>query len=328
MAGNPNWSKGKKSYSTPAKKKNSTSGAGKSSASKASGIKTSKAVTKPVDKAMIGASMQRLKPIIVETGWLTRVNIIGDGIIDLENSWTEFILWMLSLIYSRNRDKFMHLMAEYNVLSEGLQVSNGYIEYPECSEIKNEIYKLSDSEYYIEFRRSGASYIQALKGLLTILKVDLKEITFDIEPLNIKVEGVNTTYNDIKQVFVTETLENILNKRRFDIDITGLTVFGYKQKVVSAPQSLMIFMTWALSSYGSVLEEAGVRQSIAGVGLTTAAKIDEYAQGFSTMKIGEYYLYCCDDTTSVLKYLGNVALHIGIAHSLIEIEYKTLELSK
>lgn len=294
--------------------------------SKASNVKVTKMEPKPVSKTMLGASFTRLRPITIESGWLTRVNIVGDGTIELKNSWTDFILTLLGLIYSNNQDKFMRVLADNNVLSDGVNINTTLIKYPEVSEVKYEVYKLNNSPYYIEFRQDGEDYIHAIKGLLRALKIDTKNISFDIEPLNITLNGVNTTYKDVEQLIITEKLTSLLNKNKLDIDITALTVFGYKQKVKSTSQALILFMTWALASYGKTLEDAGVKHSLAGVGMTTASNIDMYSEGFTTVKIGNKYLYCCEDNVSILKYLSNVALNIGISTELIEIEYKVLEL--
>ena len=220
----------------------------------------------------------------------------------------------------------MRVLADNNVLSDGVNINTTLIKYPEVSEVKYEVYKLNNSPYYIEFRQDGEDYIHAIKGLLRALKIDTKNISFDIEPLNITLNGVNTTYKDVEQLIITEKLTSLLNKNKLDIDITALTVFGYKQKVKSTSQALIMFMTWALASYGKALEDAGVKHSLAWVGMTTASNIDMYSEGFTTVKIGNKYLYCCEDNVSILKYLSNVALNIGISTELIEIEYKILEL--
>lgn len=295
--------------------------------SKSSNVKVYKTEAKPVSKSMLGVSFSRLKPITIETGWLTRVSIVGDGIIDLNNSWEDFILTLLGLIYSEHPDKFMGILADNRVLSDGLNTNTKLINYPESANIKYEVYKLTNSPYYIEFRQDGIAYIQAIKGLLEALKINIKDISFDIEPLNIQVDGVNTTYKDIKQSTINETLASVIRKNNTDIDIISIKIFGYKQKVKSTQQALLMFMTWAEASYGTTLEKAGVDNSTPCVGMTTASHIDEYSDGFATAKIGSKYLYYCTDNSSILRYIGIVATSIGISPELIEVEYRQLELT-
>lgn len=286
-----------------------------------------------VSSEIIGASIPMLNPVVVETGWLKSIQIVGDGKLEFNDSWAEWILLMISMVNSNYPDRLTSKLVDNNVLSDGVNIMTELVEYPLSDEVEYKTYKLPNSIYYVEIRNDGEAIIKAIKGLLAILAIPMKDVTVDIVPLNIKINGINTAYKDAKRIAKKDTLYDIIRKYHADqirtnaINISAITVFGYKQKTKGTMQALILFMTWAESSYGSTLELAGVRCSTDGVGLTTAHNIDEYGEGFTKVKIGKYYMYAANDNTTILNYIYNISIGIGLSPELIEIEYEIIELS-
>lgn len=281
-------------------------------------VKTTRAPS-PVTTNRMGVKFSRLKGITIETGKLVRLNVtLNDKPYSIEftESWIELLQLLFGMVYEKNTTKFMSILADYNVLSNGIMVHKEVVSYPNTENVKYELYKLKNSPYYIEFRTTGNSYIKAIGGLLKAVGIELKNVSFDIVP--------STTEHQTQPkqtISNSSTLTELINAGKYEIRVTGLGIFGYEQPVKSTIQALIIFMTWANETYGEKLQQAGLSEAQDGVGLTTVSKIDEYGEGFTTYKLGNNYLYSCEDNYSILNYIYKVAVRLDFNTDLIIIQY-------
>lgn len=281
---------------------------------------------KPVSEEKLGIPLRKVTRIMVETGWLNKITLDKEGELDTPDSWIGFVLLLLSMTYTSHKDRFMSLLVDNGVLSDGVNLVRELIQHPTSSNIKYAIYKLGDSPYYVEFRDDGSDILKAIKGLLKINKVNPDDITFDILPMEVNVGGINTTFKDVKKSVKNETLTSLYRANNLDIKATSITLFGYKQEVKSTTQALVAFMTWAISCYGETLEKAGIKNTTVEAGLTDEKGIEQYGNNFTIAKIGKYYLFASNNNANNLRYMMAVMLGVGISPDLVSIEYTTLEL--
>lgn len=279
-----------------------------------------------IDKPLDGVLITQLTPELLASTWLTSVNIEGDGVTQLDNSWTDLILSLMGMLWQIRPQHFVRDLAKYNIVSDGVDVSRDIVKYPETSDIKYEIYKLNNvSGYYVEFRRYYTDYIAAIKGLLTALNINKSKIKFNLKPLDKK--GI-TEYSDVEQVEETTTLAELIDKNKSDFDIISISIFGNSQSVKSLQQALYIYIMWVKSVYGESVVEYGIHNSTAEVGITTPALVDKYDTRFQVFKLEDNYIYCTNNNKAILQFIEQTAISAGISPGLIEIKYRTLKLIK
>ncbi len=285
-------------------------------------------VTPSSNTSNIGVA--KLSSKIIETKWLNSVNIIGDGETKFSNSWTELILNLLGMLWEIEPQHFIRNLAKYKVISDGLNVTRDIVEYPVTSEISYEVYLLSkESGYYVEFHRDYRDYVRAIKGLLEALRIDKKSIIFNVISLSkIKdnIDKLNTSNSDVVQMEVEDTLYDLVSKRKEEINVVSISIFGNNQPVNSLNQALSIFLIWALSIYGENIIESGIKCNNTEVGITTSKMIDNYDLRFYKFRLGDNYVYSSSNTKAILKFIYDVAYSIGISPELITIKHKEFKL--
>lgn len=294
---------------------------------------------KPITQPATNIPMTAIRSQAIETGWLEQVHIKGDGDIELTDSWIEFIMLMLGTIYSTNPEIFITRLVDHKVLSDSFEVTTKPVHYPESSEVKYAIYKLTDTPYYLEIHNNSEGIIESIIGLLRTLRINPSDVTVDIKPIerkrvgeSISTEPTITSYDDIKQIETTKTLYEIMrasNQAGYglsEINISAITIFGYKQKAKSTTHAMHLFMIWSLQSYGKPLEQAAFKLSSDTIGLKNKHDIEEIIGGYEVIQLGENYIYTSGDNSSTLRFIYNIAMEVGLSPELIEITYKELKL--
>ena len=285
----------------------------------------------PVDKILKEIEFRRITAMNVETGWLDYVYIKDEGKLELKNSWDELVLLLLDMVYSRYPMKFMAVLADNCVLSNGLTVDLNVVNHPATSDESYVTYKLNNSPYYVEFMKDGEAVLKALYGLFKIVGIDWKTTKFTINPLVIDGETVVNMYTSIKQVNTTNTLHELIEKGKLNVEATSISIFGNEQKVNSTKQAMIMMFMWMEMTYSpEALKQSMIRNSNTEIGLTTAAKVENYGigSGFETHKLLGMYMYFTNYTPSMYKYMYNIAIECGISPELIELTYKELQVEK
>lgn len=273
-----------------------------------------------IDKPMQDVLITQLTPELLATTWLSSVFLKNDGVVELENSWTELILDFLGMLFERRPATFMAEISRYNIISDSVNIHREIIKYPESSEIEYELYKLNNiSGYYVEFRHDYSEYIRTIRKLLKALGIGESAIRFNIKPIELTDTG------NIAQIVSENTLSDLINQNKQTVDIVSIEIFGSEQSVKSMQQALYVFLMWAKTVYGDSTVDKAIHSNTAEVGVTTAAHIDEYDTRFKTYKLEDYYIYCSDNDRAILLFIYQTAMLIGISPDLIVIKHKILK---
>ena len=319
-------------------KTNSKSKTKNTAKSKGSGTRNSKYVPPrlnrdepPVSKILKDIDFKRVTAMNVETGWLDTVYFKDEGKLTLKNSWEELVLLMLDMVYTKYPTKFMAVLSDNYVLSGGLTVDLNVVNHPATSDESYVTYRLGSSPYYVEFLKDGEAILKALYGLFKITGIDWKTVKFTINPLIVDGETMINTYSGVRQVITVNTLQELMDKGKLDVEACAISIFGNKQEVNDTKQAMLMMFMWMQMTYSpEELKQSMIRNTNSEIGLTTAAKIEDYGlgTGFNTQRILDMHMYFTEYKPSLYKYMYNVASECGIPPALIEIEYKELKLEK
>lgn len=268
--------------------------------------------------------LSKLNGLIIDDYWLESITIAGDGTTELSGSWEELILLLFGMIYKELGGKATKLFVKNNVLSNGVNINDRFIDYSKSGEhIK--VYKLSTGQY-IELKRISSDYSSAIKGLIRAIGKKEKDVTLSIKPIGDDIRE----YSNIDSITLSiehNTLQDLLlcKDKIDDKDVVDISILGSKESVKSATQALHIISIWAESIYGPAYIQSAISSSEDEVGLTYASEVDKYDTRFTTVKFGNYYIYSSGNTQAIFRYMTNTLLKTGMAPDLIEIGYKKLK---
>ena len=279
-----------------------------------------------VDKDQIGMPFSNIGTRNIETGKPIKMSITGDGEIDLNGSWNDLIIMLLTMLYEENPSEFLNNLIKYQIMSDGLLIHNSYVKYPTIEEFRYSVYKLKGKEIYIEIRDDAGVLLNALRGIILALGFSLEDIKFDLIPIA-KLAG-NTEFTSIRRIRISRNLTDIIVERLFELNVKSISIMGYKQECRDLSQAMQLFMIWANDQYGKPFVSAAESLSNDIIGLGSASKISDLGIGYTICKIGDKYYYSTDDNMSSYIYLANLALKLNISTEEIEFEYETYQLDK
>ena len=134
-------------------------------------------------------------------GMIDSCNVIAvelnDGIINLNNSWIELILIMLSMVIETKGEKALQILAENEVTNQNFCVDKVYGKYTFDSN-QYKAYKIFDTGYYLEAIFTNESIFSAIYGLLKCINIPLDEINFVLINKKNKEEKLN--FNNLKDI--------------------------------------------------------------------------------------------------------------------------------
>ena len=311
----------------------------KATTGKSKGKRAKKINNSAVTSELSQVSLVAISPIIVETGWLQRVYIGRDDITDLDESWSELQVLLIGMVQRKYPTDYMTVLTNNTVLSDGINIRREMVYnavYDEDSTY--EVYKLPNNTY-LEVKQTYQDKLNSLKKLFKSLKIDPGEVYLDIIPIKIAEANRNNTlgltddlinYSDVERVAETISLSDINESkiRLSDINISAISIFGYRQETESSMQALIMFMVWAYESYGEPVIKAAKKKSNDVVGITDTHNVEKYLDKYKVVRFGEMYLYMVADNYTIIKFIEYIADQVGIMACLIELEYKTFKLIK
>lgn len=278
-----------------------------------------------VDKTL-NTSLDKISYEVINQGFLSSVKIKNDANVSFENSWTEFILNLLGMVWEQCPYKFMSTLVKYGVLSDGVNLSRDVSIHAPSSGIEYEIYRLSkESGYYVELRRDPEKYLEAILGLTSALGIEHKEVYLTIEPLNAKI---NNKYSEVKLVEKKENIHNLLSS---DVvysinEVNEIEIMSISQKVESLNQALYIFIIQMILMNDDKALDTIISCNLGDVGITDIKHIDEYDERFNKVELQDYYIYSTKNTREIIKFISKVAVKFNIPDNLINLKFKAISI--
>lgn len=278
-----------------------------------------------VDK-QLNTSLDRISYEVINQGFLSSVKIKNDVNVSFENSWTEFILNLLGMVWEQCPYKFMSTLVKYDVLSDGVNLSRDVSIHAPSSGIEYEIYRLSkESGYYVELRRDSEKYLEAILGLTSALGIEHKEVYLTIEPLNTKI---NNKYSEVKLVEKKENIHNLLSS---DVvysinEVNEIEIMSISQKVESLNQALYIFIIQMILMNDDKALDTIISCNLGDVGITDIKHIDEYDERFNKVELQDYYIYSTKNTREIIRFISKVAVKFNIPDNLINLKFKAISI--
>lgn len=278
-----------------------------------------------VDK-QLNTSLDKISYEVINQGFLSSVKIKNDVNVSFKNSWTEFILNLLGMVWEQCPYKFMSTLVKYGVLSDGVNLSRDVSIHAPSSGIEYEIYRLSkESGYYVELRRDSEKYLEAILGLTSALGIEHKEVYLTIEPLNAKI---NNKYSEVKLVEKKENIHNLLSS---DVvysinEVNEIEIMSISQKVESLNQALYIFIIQMILMNDDKALDTIISCNLGDVGITDIKHIDEYDERFNKVELQDYYIYSTKNTREIIKFISKVAVKFNIPDNLINLKFKAISI--
>ena len=276
-----------------------------------------------------------------------------DGLIELDGSWTEFILIMLDALISRKPDSFNHELTENKITNQWFMVDKYYGKYDFDHE-QAKVYRIYNSGYYLEAVFNDENIFFAVVGLLKSLGYSYNEVSFNIKNIAMSMND-NTEDETEKPVdlnivvldeeYETANLSNVLRKLKPGILMVGMELNGVRMKVHRIDVALKLFCEWVASVYNAnpllhtnavgrtgvcisedlyFADEADFRED-------TGSNETGDSQGkvyFEQLVSGMLYVYTDLNQKDIVEYMRNVAKAIELKKDDCIFIFKYLKQSK
>lgn len=273
----------------------------------------------------------------INTGLLVGLQVEGEDGIQIEGSWAGLIDMLINMLYDTDPDNFFNNMAEYKVLGPGLKIHSEFVKYSHSDDFEYSVFKVKDTEVYIEIRYSAETYVRAINGLLSALEIDVNNIVVDILSLN-KIIGKSKSkakvYLELHDTISIATACKIkittksmpitsLNKSKSKgIKVNGISIFASKHDCKDIIQASQLFMLWGTQLYDSDFLKAAKKESLDNIGVCSTSQLNNIGISQASVKISDgMYFYTSGDVYTTILYMCKLCDKVGILADFIELYY-------
>ena len=250
--------------------------------------------------------------------------------VELKESWIELLVWLVGCLNHKEPKNFIYNIYNSLALSDTIRITDNpnheYFEYEINAGL--EIYKIPDTEYFIEYIPNNVNLFKAYSMLFQALGCELKEVKFKLQRLD---KSNNKKSEDRKLVYIDYTINlnqaiQLENKTPL-LGATALTI--YEQTVeCNNLNHLIVLMLTTICGMDQENIDIILNNSIKDiVGVTKDSS--EYNTVFETIKIPivnseKLYFYTNGQVSKTLEYLRDVCETIEIDSDEILISYRDL----
>lgn len=172
--------------------------------------------------------------------------IIELDTIRLKSSWTEFILIMLSQLIETDKN-FKETLGKIGITNQNFYVEKIYGNYSFDKQAYT-VYKIFDTDYYLEVRANERVLFNAMVGLIIALDINPKSIKFRIINKNITKEDIvkSSISYQVENVSLEDARERIENGE----SISYIKIDDEVQKVNILEVALVAMCNFMYNTYG------------------------------------------------------------------------------
>ena len=282
-------------------------------------------------------TLANIKANTIEESWLDSV-VIDHKRIEISNSWEGFIMLLITILHDNYKSNTIKVLYDNNVFSSSISTYRNVVIHPSYDKSKYSLYKLRDLNVYIEFKVYnsedkdtefiGKDYIHCMKAMFKLLNRDIRDIEFCTVNLE-DLRAIHSKSKDIGRVTKRGSIDTLISDFKASNIIKEISLFGNSEAVDSCEQLLLKYTIWMCTAYSDEFDAIDKSKiSTAGIGICTAAELDEKYSKYKNFKIGGLYLYYVDDQYQVLQFIKRTAKALRIPLAMIQFTYSELVLKE
>ena len=250
-------------------------------------------------------------------------NAKRNSYLEIKQDWLELCIYMVGTIYSNNKDNFLSVLLEHNVMSPGFTVTTNLVEYAK-GEGHKVSYKIPSSEFYLETDLNSVSVCKAIKAMASALDLaEDREILFNIAAKDVDIQEIKLREGIAEDNYTELNLmEAMLNKNK-RLNIVGITISNELTYVGSNTECLAVFLSVMYKMYKKKLKDACEKHGITGVVGVSTDKTDSNLT-YKQVKYAKLQCYSNGDSYEMINYMNKVLMELEHPSFLVHITVREI----
>lgn len=289
----------------------------KKSKKKKSKVKVRYVKPAPISKDYLKLDVFKLKENMIETGDLKFIYTKSDKGIEIRHNWIELCLLLLGNIHINNKDKFIRILLDYNVISNDFNVTATREYYLDRTNKRD--YKIPASPFWLITTMECRAIKKAILNMCSALDI-VDSLKLDIVPKGKEVVRLLDS-GEYMAKGISEKVDNTFK-------INSISIFGTRYAVNSHEGAVMVFLEVLRAIHGNGIFREIMTCNTTGIGISDNKDIEVmhiYDLFDEEYKDKRYYLYNNDRIKDSLKFIENVIgkLEVGYVNVIIGISAKS-----
>lgn len=276
----------------------------------------------PITKKFKKMPLSRLKPNMINTGWLTGVYIETEevDVIGLSNSWEELLALLLGTIYLNHKTDFIKLLIEKKILGPDFDVTTAEIRF--ISETKSKIIDIKGTGFKIVTSMNPRLICNIIVKLASTLGLKDKQIKLDVVPIKdapttVKLK-TGTASVMTKRIDIAQAYETVNEGSK----IKSITIFNSEEKATTFVQAAKKLINWVLAMNGEDTLYKSMVCNTTLIGITAVE--DTNSSSVTKIRGTKLFIYSNGENPAIVEYMLKLVKFIGISTSLVELELKQM----
>lgn len=240
------------------------------------------------------------------------VEISGDGVTTINNSWEELLLVMLSAVIINYPTDYAHKIAEAEIASETFIIGENYGKVSFDKNRQYRAYSIPGTKLCLESLFSEKDIFQALVGLVKILKIELNNFKLNIVSKRYIEKTINFDLLDSDEKIVEiDKLGELLKK---DWVITEVEFMNQRIKLKDIGIVLWVFCKWVNDNFGEQGLKDLPKYKFVGVSKSNDKENVYYQQ----IPNSDYFVYTDRQDDSMIKFIESTIEKLSLDRSTIK----------
>lgn len=307
-------------YKKPKKGINSTSKTKKKSSKKTKAVKLKSDYK---DDSIVDIDNIELDLTQMKYGTITSCDvdkiITKDGEIEVQHSWLEVMLIMISTVMANYPDTFRDLFEQNNVTNEFVIVDNVYGKYS-FEKAQYKAYKIPNTMYYLEYIDYSGYIFNAIVGLTKCLGIAFNQIKFH---LNNKIYSDRLNFTTLEEYEEIVGLNKVTEKLKTGIHMVSVNILGEIVQAHRIDVALVAICNKLYDEYGAF--RLTTLPSNESTGIKLLEDGDELNKNIIKIRDSEIGIYCDGDNEGIVKFLTESAMSLDLKDEQIQFKFRSLK---
>ena len=241
-----------------------------------------------------------------------------DGsVIEIKDSWIELILFMIANVIENNPKDFLHLLSVNGVTSPSLVISKSYGKVSFDKNRQYQVYKLYDTDYYVEAVFDIPVMFSAICGLMKICSMTNDKIEFGIVSKNWIEKKIDFNILDKDESIAGPG--SIADMKKMGMQIVEISILDERVGVHSVNGVLWVFCVEVHKRFGDEWIKKLPKYKSTGVSKTLDRDDVRYMQ----LPDSEYFVYTDLDYAGIAKFIAKSSERLGL-EDRIKFKYRKI----
>lgn len=223
--------------------------------------------------------------------------VTTEGRIDFRDSWIEFILYMMYSLIKAYPDTYKDLFRRNNVTTSALLLDKTYGTVKLDGKEQYRVFKLYDTDLYVESRFEAPEVFEAVAGLIKIYSGEYNTVFLGIEDKTLKKNLID--FENLDSNEKAYSVDEVLPALEDGYIITEIEIHNERLKITELDGVLYIFCKWVYDNFSDTGIKKLPKNKYVGVTLSINREDVDYNNLIKT----SYYIYTNHDNRDIINFI-------------------------